>query len=930
MKRALVIVLSQLLLFPLLCAAALAADPVAYEYNGQKYVYAQYIQLKTFLNLPSAVQGKTNGQTLNDNYDEADPTSWTGVTWGESSGTPAENAVTGLEWFEAGDLKGSLYVSSFSDLGRVLLYAEGITGLDFSGCSNLAYLQFGKTQITSLDLTGLSSLTQLYCGSNKKLASLNLTGCTALRTVRCNGNALTSLDLSPAGTFLQQLDCNDNKLTSLNVSKNTALEGLNCSANQLASLNLTGYSSLEDLNCSENPLATLTVTGCTSLDLLQCTKTSLTSLVLTDNTALTELWCNMSKLSALNVRPLANLKSLHCDDNELQTLDVSQNTALATLSCSSNKLKTLNVSQNTQLGTLFCANTGLTSLNLNTNTALKELNCSSASLTELTVNGCTLLERLDCSKNALSALTLTANTQLRSVVCNDNLLQTLDLRANSKLSSLSCQNNKLTTLLLGSIPLAGLACSSNALTSLDLSAQTKLQGLDCSSNQLQTLDTKASNLMALYCSANKLTSIRTKVDGNAIHLTAEGNGYVELVRGMDYDEEKMLPLYINAIPKSGSRFVKWLQGTEVYATAAKVTIDPIDSVILTAQFGVGTYTVAVSASNSAWGTVTGAGTYTQNATATVTATPKSGYRFVRWLEGSTAVSTNASYSFQVTKARTLKAEFAAIGAPVVTIKSTYNTATLTWKAVTGAAGYEVYRAASGGTYTKLATVTSASYTNSGLTTGKAYTYKVRAKCVSSTATTYGIYSSVVSVTPSLGTPQATAVSTGYTSVKLTWSKVAGATGYRLYRATSKSGTYTKVAETTSTSITNKSLTTGKTYYYKVRAIRTASGTTANGSYSSIVSAKPIPAAPTGVTTTRVSNSSLKVSWSKVSGTTKYQVYRATSLNGTYAKVAETTSLSYTNKGLQDNKTYYYKVRAYHTEGVTKVYGAYSTIVNAKP
>ncbi len=173
-------------------------------------------------------------------------------------------------------------------------------------------------------------------------------------------------------------------------------------------------------------------------------------------------------------------------------------------------------------------------------------------------------------------------------------------------------------------------------------------------------------------------------------------------------------------------------------------------------------------------------------------------------------------------------------------------------------------------------------------------------------------------------------SAGYTSMKISWSKVPDATGYQVYRATSKTGTYKRVADTTATGYTDKSLTTGKTYYYKVRAYRTIGATKVAGAYSPIVSAAPKPAAPAGVAAVRVSNSSIKVSWKKVSGATQYQLYRATSKTGTYTKIKETTSLSYTNKGLKDNKTYYYKVRAYHTENGKKVYGSWSSVVKAKP
>jgi fibronectin type 3 domain-containing protein len=73
-----------------------------------------------------------------------------------------------------------------------------------------------------------------------------------------------------------------------------------------------------------------------------------------------------------------------------------------------------------------------------------------------------------------------------------------------------------------------------------------------------------------------------------------------------------------------------------------------------------------------------------------------------------------------------------------------------------------------------------------------------------------------------------------------------------------------------------------------------------------------------------------VIWNAVVGATKYEVYRATAGEGTYTKVTEAASTSYTNTGLATGATYYYKVRAYRLVGSTRVYGGYSSIVSVKP
>ena len=69
------------------------------------------------------------------------------------------------------------------------------------------------------------------------------------------------------------------------------------------------------------------------------------------------------------------------------------------------------------------------------------------------------------------------------------------------------------------------------------------------------------------------------------------------------------------------------------------------------------YIVSATATN---GTVTGAGNYQEGATATLTATPNTGYKFVNWTKGGEVVSTDATYSFPVTENVELVANFEAL------------------------------------------------------------------------------------------------------------------------------------------------------------------------------------------------------------------------------------------------------------------------------
>lgn len=168
-------------------------------------------------------------------------------------------------------------------------------------------------------------------------------------------------------------------------------------------------------------------------------------------------------------------------------------------------------------------------------------------------------------------------------------------------------------------------------------------------------------------------------------------------------------------------------------------------------------------------------------------------------------------------------------------------------------------------------------------------------------------------------------SVNYNAIKVTWGKVKNAKKYQIYRATSKNGTYKRVITTSKLSITDKGLTTGKTYYYKVRAINGDK----KGTFSLKKSAAPKLKKVTSVRVAVKSSSSAKISWAKVSGAKGYIVYRATTKNGEYKKVATTTTISYTNKKLTAEKTYYYKVKAYRTVGEKKKYSASSSIKSVK-
>ncbi|MGN1418151.1 MAG: fibronectin type III domain-containing protein [Acutalibacteraceae bacterium] len=123
------------------------------------------------------------------------------------------------------------------------------------------------------------------------------------------------------------------------------------------------------------------------------------------------------------------------------------------------------------------------------------------------------------------------------------------------------------------------------------------------------------------------------------------------------------------------------------------------------------------------------------------------------------------------------------------------------------------------------------------------TYKNNTKIGKATVTLKGIekagYTGTKSISfniiPATPTLKATA---GTKKAALSWNKISGATGYEVYMATSKGGSYKKVATVKGkTSYTKTGLSKGKTYYFKVRAYKTVSSKNYYSGYSSVKSAK---------------------------------------------------------------------------------------------
>lgn len=183
---------------------------------------------------------------------------------------------------------------------------------------------------------------------------------------------------------------------------------------------------------------------------------------------------------------------------------------------------------------------------------------------------------------------------------------------------------------------------------------------------------------------------------------------------------------------------------------------------------------------------------------------------------------------------------------VTTSATTKGTTKITWNAVHGATGYRVYiySAVNGGKGKKIASVSGTSYTltkdynGKALKMGTEYKIYVRAYTKDDDGNVVHASSGVTKTFKQLPGKVTLKASSTTGKANLSWTNITGETGYQVYYATSKNGKYTKLANTNANVVKySRSLTRGKTYYFKVRAYTKVGSGYVYGSFSSAVACK---------------------------------------------------------------------------------------------
>lgn len=168
-------------------------------------------------------------------------------------------------------------------------------------------------------------------------------------------------------------------------------------------------------------------------------------------------------------------------------------------------------------------------------------------------------------------------------------------------------------------------------------------------------------------------SITLTGDSGITGFTYNGQSYY---KGDSIKSENAFDASITANINEHYTFTKWqFENTDI-STSNPLQYSFTESGELKAITTIKQYTITVN-TDSSQGTVNGSGNYNYGQSCTITATANNGYKFVRWTKNGSQVSTNSSYSFEVTENATYEAFFEVAGPPDYYVGLTTNPTNLT-------------------------------------------------------------------------------------------------------------------------------------------------------------------------------------------------------------------------------------------------------------
>ena len=254
--------------------------------------------------------------------------------------------------------------------------------------------------------------------------------------------------------------------------------------------------------------------------------------------------------------------------------------------------------------------------------------------------------------------------------------------------------------------------------------------------------------------------------------------------------------------------------------------------------------------------------------------------------------------------------------------------TLAWDKNASAKGYiiEQYK---GGKWTQIAKTSSnatVTYTVNGLKADTTYTFRIKAYAISGESEIYSDYVRIAGKTRIANVASFKGSAVSASAVKLDWSKNDKATGYVIEQY--KGGKWTAIATTknnTTLTFTVKGLAKGTAYSFRIKSFRKTGSTTDFSEYTAIKAATLLDGV-SDFKVTSVTGSWITLEWAKNDKATGYAIEQYK--GGKWTVIATTknnTTLKFTVKGLKNDTTYSFRIRAYKTAGASNVYSDYVRI-----
>lgn len=239
---------------------------------------------------------------------------------------------------------------------------------------------------------------------------------------------------------------------------------------------------------------------------------------------------------------------------------------------------------------------------------------------------------------------------------------------------------------------------------------------------------------------------------------------------------------------------------------------------------------------------------------------------------------------------------------------TVSSLSLSWTPVEGATGYNLYRSATSGSgYTLVTSTTDTSYTDSWLASDTAYYYKMAYLYGGLTESQWSQeLQAVTSPAPPVMPTAPSAVAVNSSTVNISWTAAAKATGYRVYRSNDGGGTFSPIYDGTAVSYNDTGLSANSTYLYKITAYNAYGESAAATAQATTYQYDP----PSGFKAASATDTTVQLRWNPSPGSSVvYTVTRSSSSFGTYSQVYTGTSTSFTDGGLTQGTGYFYKIQA---------------------